>query len=125
MHSKSNLNETARSIEEYWRPQTIARLNGQEVKVVKIKGEFVWHSHPQEDEFFLGVRGRFRIEFRDHTEDLGPGDFLVVPRGVEHRTSAEEEAEVLLFEPVGVRNTGNVVHPTLTAPASNDPAPGA
>jgi mannose-6-phosphate isomerase-like protein (cupin superfamily) len=117
--AKRNIDRAAASVMEYWRPLTIAALNGQEVKIVKFKGEFVWHSHTNEDELFLGVRGSFRVELRDHSEVLGPGDLLVVPRGVEHRTVADEEAEALLFEPVGVRNTGNVLHPTLTAPPSN------
>ncbi|MGA9120738.1 MAG: cupin domain-containing protein [Bacteroidota bacterium] len=116
MISKVNIAEQAGAIHEHWRPVTIASLNGQEVKIAKFKGEFVWHSHKDEDELFLGVKGYFRVEFRDHVAEIGPGDLIVVPRGVEHRTIAENEAEALLFEPAGVRNTGNVFHPTLTAP---------
>lgn len=103
-------------ISEHWRPKVIAELNGQEVKVVKIQGEFVWHHHDAEDELFLIHKGTLRMEFRDRTVTLGPGECIVVPRGVEHRPVAEEEVELLLFEPVGVKNTGNVEHPTLTAP---------
>lgn len=103
-------------ISEHWRPKVIAELNGQEVKAVKIKGEFVWHHHDAEDELFLIHKGRLRIEFRDRVVELGPGECLVVPRGVEHRPVAEEEVELLLFEPTGVRNTGNLTHDTLTAP---------
>lgn len=103
-------------ITEHWRPRVVGELNGQEVKLVKLHGEFVWHHHEHEDELFLCVAGRFRIEFRDHTVELAPGEFLVVPRGVEHRPVADEEASVLLFEPAGVRNTGNVVDERLTAP---------
>jgi mannose-6-phosphate isomerase-like protein (cupin superfamily) len=103
-------------ISEHWRPRIVGALNGQEVKLVKFQGEFVWHHHATEDELFLGIAGRFRVEFRDRTVELGPGEMIVVPRGVEHRTAADEEASVLIFEPAAVRNTGNVEHPTLTAP---------
>ena len=103
-------------ISEHWRPKVIAELNGQEVKLVKIQGEFVWHHHDAEDELFLIHKGRLRIEFRDRVVELGPGDCLVVPHGVEHRPVAEEEVELMLFEPAGVRNTGNVTDPKLTAP---------
>ena len=101
---------------EQWRPKTIAELNGQELKLVKVKGTFPWHHHETEDELFLVWRGRFRVEFRDRVVELGPGDLLVVPHGVEHRTAADEEAEILIFEPAGVRNTGNVADETYTAP---------
>jgi mannose-6-phosphate isomerase-like protein (cupin superfamily) len=101
---------------EHWRPKVIAELNGQEVKLVKVKGEFPWHHHDDVDEFFLVWRGRFRVEFRDHITDLGPGEAVVVPRGVEHRTASDEEAEVLIFEPAATRNTGNVEDDMFTAP---------
>ena len=103
-------------VTEHWRPQVIARLNGQEVKVAKVQGEFVWHHHDAEDELFLIHKGRLRIEFRDRVVELGPGECLVVPQGVEHRPVADEEVELILFEPAGVRNTGNVTDPRLTAP---------
>jgi mannose-6-phosphate isomerase-like protein (cupin superfamily) len=103
-------------IDEHWRPRIVAELNGQAVKLVKFQGEFVWHHHDEEDELFLVWRGRFRMEFRDRTVELGPGEALVVPRGVEHRPVADEEVEVLLFEPAATRNTGNVVDERLTAP---------
>jgi Cupin domain. len=103
-------------ITEPWRPGIIAELNGQELKAVKIRGEFPWHRHDDADEMFLGWKGRFRIEFRDRTVEVGPGQCVVVPRGVEHRPVAEEEAEILLFESAGVRNTGNVVDARFTAP---------
>jgi quercetin dioxygenase-like cupin family protein len=112
---KISIAARADAITEHWRPVTIATLNGQEVKLAKFSGEFVWHRHEGEDEMFLGVSGRFRLEFRDRVEEVGPGEIVVVPRGVEHRTVADEEAVVLLFEPAGVLNTGDVVHPTLTA----------
>ena len=112
---KVNLGEQFALISEPWRPRVVGELNGQEVKLAKFCGTFVWHRHEREDEMFLGVRGRFRVEFRDHVVEIGPGDFVIVPHGVEHRTVAEDEAEVLLFEPAATRNTGNVDHPTLTA----------
>ncbi len=105
---KINLDEKFGLFEEHWRPKIIAALNGQEVKVIKVKGEFVWHHHDNEDEFFLVWRGRFRVEFHDRIVELGPGECVVVPRGMEHRTCADEEALVLCFEPAGVLNTGNV-----------------
>lgn len=101
---------------EHWRPKVVASLNGQEVKLVKVQGVFPWHHHEDADEMFLVWRGRFRVEFRDRIADMGPGEFVIVPRGVEHRTAADEEAEVMIFEPAEVRNTGNVVDETFTAP---------
>lgn len=112
-----NLGDRLARITQHWRPEVIAHLNGQEVKLVKLKGEFVWHHHDAADELFLCVDGTVRIEFRDRLVVLQPGECVVVPRGVEHRPAADREASVLLFEPEGVRNTGNVEHPTLTAPA--------
>jgi mannose-6-phosphate isomerase-like protein (cupin superfamily) len=103
-------------IAEHWRPKVVAEANGQEVKLVKIRGTFVWHRHDDADELFLTVRGRFRVELRDRRIELAPGQMLVVPRGVEHRTVADEEAEVLIVEPAGTRNTGEVEDPSFTAP---------
>lgn len=114
--NKINLSDKLAQITEHWRPKVVGELNGQEVKLVKVRGEFVWHHHEREDELFLVIRGVLRIEFRDRVVTLHPGELLVVPHGVEHRTVAEEETEVLLFEPAATRNTGNVVHQTLTAP---------
>ena len=115
MH-KITLAEKFARITEHFRPKVVAELNGQEVKLVKVRGEFVWHHHEREDELFLVIRGALRIEFRDRSVTLGPGEMLVVPRGVEHRPVAEEETEIVLFEPAATRNTGNVEHETLTAP---------
>ena len=95
-------------IREYWEPKIVAELNGQHVKLAKIAGEFIWHSHEQEDELFLVLRGRMTVEFRGRKIVLEPGDVLVVPRGVEHRPVAEEETHILMFEPAGTLNTGNV-----------------
>ena len=113
---KVALGEAFAAVVEPWRPRVIARLNGQELKVVRLLGPFVWHHHADADELFMVWRGTLELEFRDRVVHMGPGDLIVVPRGVEHRPSAAEEVEVLLFEPEGVRNTGNVEHPTLTAP---------
>lgn len=103
------------SLNEAWRPRVIATLNGQEVKVVKLHGTFPWHHHDDVDELFVGWRGTFSMEFRDRTVPIGPGQCLLVPRGVEHRPVADSPVEILLFEPAGVRNTGNVVDPVYTA----------
>jgi mannose-6-phosphate isomerase-like protein (cupin superfamily) len=104
-----DLREKFAAIDEHWSPRIVAELNGQQVKLVKFRGEFVWHHHDHEDELFLVHRGSFRMEFRDHTVDLGPGEMIVVPRGVEHRPVADDEVEVVLFEPAGTLNTGNVI----------------
>jgi mannose-6-phosphate isomerase-like protein (cupin superfamily) len=113
---KINLDEKFALFGEYWRPKTIAAVNGQEVKLVKVQGEFPWHYHEHEDEFFMVWRGRFRVEFRDHVVALLAGECVVVPRGVEHRTCADQEALILCFEPTGTINTGNVKGSPYTAP---------
>ena len=113
---KVTLAEKFASFTEHWRPKIVGELNGQEVKVVKFKGEFVWHQHEDADEMFLVWRGRMRVEFRDRAVELAPGEFLIVPRGLEHRTTAGEETEVVLFEPAATRNTGDVSDDRLTAP---------
>ena len=112
-----NLNQKFSLFSEYWRPKVAAQLNGQEVKLVKFKGEFVWHHHDSQDEMFIVWKGRFRVEFRDRTVELHAGELLVVPRGIEHRTAADEEVEVVLFEPAETRNTGNISDDTYTAPS--------
>ena len=95
-------------------PRIVGELNGQYVKVVKFEKEFVWHSHEHEDEMFLVVQGAFRMEYRDRNVDVREGEFVIVPRGVEHRPVAEEEVSVLLFEPATTLNTGNVRDEALT-----------
>src|SRR5256885_15713267 len=105
---KVNLAEKLALFGEQWKPKVVGVLNGQQVKLVKFLGPFVWHHHENEDELFLVVKGRFRMEFRDRHVWLEEGEFLVVPRGIEHRPVADEEAEVLLFEPATTLNTGNV-----------------
>jgi mannose-6-phosphate isomerase-like protein (cupin superfamily) len=114
--TKLSLTEKFSLFTEHWRPKVIARLNGQEVKIIKVQGEFPWHLHEHEDEFFLVWKGVFRVEFRDGVVEMGPGECVVVPKGVEHRTCADEEAEILCFEPAGVLNTGNVTDEAFTAP---------
>jgi len=113
---KVNLASRLAQIREHWRPMVVGVLNGHEVKLAKFRGEFVWHHHDDADELFLGLSGRFRVEFRDRVIPVDPGEFIIVPRGTEHRTAADHEAAILIFEPAGLRNTGNVEHPTLTAP---------
>jgi len=106
--SKVNIAEKFSKITEYWKPYIGAELNGQYVKFDKLKGEFVFHHHDNEDELFLVVKGRFRMEFRDRHEWIEEGEFIVVPRGVEHKPVAEEECWILLFEPASTLNTGNI-----------------
>lgn len=96
------------SFDERWSPRIVAELNGQHVKLAKLEGAFVWHSHAAEDELFLVLEGRLTIELRDGAVVLGPGQMVVVPRGVEHRPVADGEVHLLLFEPAGTLNTGNV-----------------
>lgn len=111
-----DLAEKFAAIPDHWRPRVAARLNGQDVRLVKVQGVFPWHSHADADEMFLVWKGRFRVEFRDRIETLDPGQFIVVPRGVEHRTAADDEAEVLIFEPSEVINTGDAPASDFTAP---------
>jgi mannose-6-phosphate isomerase-like protein (cupin superfamily) len=105
-----NLAQKFASISERWSPRVAAELNGQQVKLAKIQGEFVWHHHEHEDELFWVVSGKLKMEFRDRVVEVGPGELLVVPRGVEHRPVADVETEIVLFEPAGTLNTGNVVN---------------
>jgi len=103
-----NLAEKLGRFTDHWAPKVVAELNGQQVKLVKLQGAFVWHHHEHEDELFLVLKGRLTIRFRDRDVVLEEGEMLVVPRGVEHLPVAEEEAHVLLFEPASTLNTGNV-----------------
>jgi mannose-6-phosphate isomerase-like protein (cupin superfamily) len=113
---KVNLAEKFALINEHWRPKVVGELNGQEVKPVKFQGEFPWHKHENEDEMFMAMKGSFRIEFRDKIVELSEGEFVIVPKGVEHRPVAENEVEVFLFEPAQLLNTGNVADNKFTAP---------
>ncbi|HQR07208.1 MAG TPA: cupin domain-containing protein [Gemmatales bacterium] len=108
--NKVNLAAKLATFTEHWQPRIVGELNGQHVKLVKFQGEFVWHHHVHEDELFLVVDGEFCMEFRDRAVELKTGEFLIVPRGVEHRPVAEKEVQVLLFEPASTLNTGNVVN---------------
>ncbi|MEM1330068.1 MAG: cupin domain-containing protein [Planctomycetota bacterium] len=121
---KVTLADAFDKITDYWSPLVAGDLNGQHVKLAKFKGSFDWHFHENEDELFLVHRGSFVMEFRDRRVEIGEGEFLVVPRGVEHRPVAEREAEVILFEPMGTLNTGNVVtEKTVTKPNRIDDVP--
>lgn len=103
-----NLSEKFAAIDEYWSPRIVGELNDFHAKIVKLKGEFIWHHHENEDELFLVVKGKMRLELRDGDVEVKAGEFIVVPRGVEHRPVADEETHVLLFEPATTLNTGNV-----------------
>jgi mannose-6-phosphate isomerase-like protein (cupin superfamily) len=110
---KVNIREKLASFSEHWSPRVAGELNGQHVKLVKLQGEFVWHHHQNEDELFLVISGSFRLDYRnargsEHSLKVGEGEFVIVPRGVEHRPVADSEAHILLFEPAGTLNTGNV-----------------
>jgi mannose-6-phosphate isomerase-like protein (cupin superfamily) len=105
---KVNLSAKLALLNDHWSPRIVGELNGQLVKLVKFQGEFLWHHHDDEDEMFLVVKGRFRMEFRDRHVWLEEGEFVIVPRKVEHRPVADHEAHVLLFEPASTLNTGNV-----------------
>jgi len=95
---------------EHWTPHIIGQLNGQDVKLAKLKGEFVWHDHEHEDEMFLVIKGNLKIEFEDRESLLHEGEMLIVPKGVKHRPVAEEEVWVMLFEPSAIKHTGDVQH---------------
>ena len=105
---KVNIQQKLAQFHDHWNPRIVGELNSQQVKLVKFQGEFVWHHHENEDELFLVVKGRFRMDFQDRQVWLEEGELLIVPRGVEHRPVAPEEVHVLLFEPASTLNTGNV-----------------
>ena len=105
---KVNLSEKLSRISDYFNPAIVGELNGQQVKLVKFKGEFVWHHHQHEDELFYVVKGSFDMQLRGEVITVNAGEFLIMPRGVEHRPVANEEVEIMLFEPSGTLNTGNV-----------------
>ncbi|HQX95694.1 MAG: cupin domain-containing protein [Chitinophagaceae bacterium] len=112
---KINLSEKFSLINDYWNPRIVGELNGQQVKLVKFKGPFDWHHHENEDELFYVVKGSFEMEFSDKTVTVNAGEFLIVPKMMEHRPNAKEEVEVMLFEPASTLNTGNLINEkTLT-----------
>ncbi len=104
---KINIAEKFKKVSSFWEPGIIGSLNGQHVKIAKIKGEFIWHSHENEDELFLVIKGRIIIRLRDREIELNEGELFIVPRGVEHQPFASDEAHILMFEPAGTLNTGN------------------
>ena len=104
---KVNLQQKFSLFSEHWSPKIVGELNDQHVKLAKLKGEFVWHKHDEEDELFFVVKGSFKMEYRDRTVEVNENEFLIVPRGVEHKPVAEEEVWVMLFEPTSTLNTGD------------------
>lgn len=105
---KINITEKLSHFTDHWNPRIIGELNGHQIKAAKLKGEFFFHHHEHEDELFLVIKGTLKMEFRDKTILIHPGEFLIVPRGVDHKPIAEEEVELLLFEPASTLNTGNI-----------------
>ena len=114
--SPINLAAKLSTFQDTFKPRTVGQFNGHDLMVVKVKGEFVWHSHPDTDDFFLVLDGRLTIQLREQNLELGPGDLYIVPRGMEHCPRSEEGAEVLLIEPQGTVNTGDAEPGRLTAP---------
>lgn len=112
---KVNIEEKLAHFTDYFNPRIIGELNGQQVKAVKVKGEFIWHKHDHEDELFLVIKGVLKMEFRDKILEISEGEFIIVPRGIEHKPSAKEEVHLLLFEPDTTLNTGDITH-NLTRP---------
>jgi mannose-6-phosphate isomerase-like protein (cupin superfamily) len=104
---KINIHAKLAKFDEHWSPKVVAELNGQQVKLVKMKGEFVWHRHEAEDEMFYVLKGNFTMELRDRSILIQENEFIVIPRGVEHRPVAEQEVSIMLFEPKGTLNTGD------------------
>ena len=109
-----NLADKLSTFAELWSPKIVETLDGYDVKLVKAQGDFVWHTHDAQDELFLVLKGRFRMDFRDRQVEVGPGEMIVVPKGVEHKPYAAEECEVLLLERAGVVNTGDAAPGALT-----------
>lgn len=106
---KVNIIDKLKLFSDHWNPRIVGELNGQQVKLAKLKGEFIWHKHDEEDEMFLVIKGKLKMEYRDHSIWIEEGEFIIVPRGLEHRPVAEEEVSVMLFEPASTLNTGDQV----------------
>jgi mannose-6-phosphate isomerase-like protein (cupin superfamily) len=105
--TKVNIEEKLLLFNDYFNPRIVGELNGQQIKLVKFKGEFIWHKHDHEDEMFYVIKGKFKMEFRDRTVEINEQEFLIVPRGIEHKPTAENEVSIMLFEPASTLNTGN------------------
>lgn len=114
---KVNIQEKINLINEYWKPIIVGELNNQQVKLVKIKGKFVMHHHENEDELFLVIKGKMKMDYDYKMTDINEGEFIIIPRGIKHRPIAEEETHILLFEPGSILNTGNILNEfTLESP---------
>jgi mannose-6-phosphate isomerase-like protein (cupin superfamily) len=113
---KVNLADKLRLFEEHWQPKIVSRMNDYDIRIVKVKGEFVWHKHDDTDDFFLVLEGHLTIQLRDRNVELDEGELFVVPRGVEHCPRADDEASILLIEPIGTVNTGDAGGPLTTEP---------
>ncbi len=111
---KINIESKLNLFHDYWNPRVVGKLNGQSVKLVKFKGEFIWHSHDNEDEMFLVIHGEFSMELRDKTLTISKGDFIIIPKGTQHRPVAQHEVHVMLFEPEATLNTGSAIDSDLT-----------
>ena len=112
---KVNLDQKFAQFSDYWSPKVVGELNGQHIRLVKLQGEFVWHHHENEDELFLVLKGQLTMQFRDREVMLNPGEFIIVPKGVEHKPIAAEEVHVMLLEPASMLNTGDVVNERTVA----------
>ncbi len=108
--NKVNIEEKLKLINDHWNPRIAGELNGQQIKLAKFKGEFIWHRHDNEDEMFLVLKGCFRMELRDRTIELKEGEFIIIPKGTEHKPVADEEVSIMLFEPAETLNTGQIVN---------------
>ena len=104
-----NISKKLNLFNEHWTPKKIGELNGQQLLLAKLKGEFIWHTHENEDELFFIIKGSLKIEFRDKTVELNEGEICIIPKGVEHKPIAKNEVHVLLFEPLAIKHTGNVI----------------
>ena len=107
MIEKINIEQKLNLFSDYWNPRIAGELNGQLIKLVKFKGEFIWHKHDNEDEMFLVIKGKFKMELRDKLIDINEGEFIIIPKGIEHNPSADEEVHIMLFEPASTLNTGD------------------
>jgi len=108
--NRINIREKFDLISDYWKPKIVGELNNQQIKLVKVKGKFVFHKHEKEDELFLVIKGKLKMEFEDKVETVNEGEFIIIPKGTMHRPVADEEVHILLFEPDSVLNTGNVIN---------------